>query len=107
MTLAGSARIYDLVVWAGMLFDRCANCGRATIDPLGDGWRYYADAEGDPHGFCARCVAREFGARPPEATPVAVCPTCDDTLHPQPRGGWVCVEHGMIVAPKVAVARPD
>jgi len=88
--------------WRGLVLERCTNCDRITIDAQADRWRYHEDLQGDVHAFCHGCAASEFGPAPSAAPPSLVCPFCDGELHAQPRGGWVCEDHGLIVAPKIA-----
>ena len=87
--------------WSGSIFVVCFSCRRPTISAELEGWRFYNDVDGNPHGFCARCSDEEFGDAVAAPPPRAVCPRCEAALHPQPLGGWVCDVHGLIVAPKV------
>ena len=89
--------------WPGSFFVRCANCPKATVEPTSQGWRLYGDQDGTLHAFCPGCAEAEFGDARPEPFPVALCPQCDARLDPQPLGGWVCGEHGIVVAPNLAM----
>jgi hypothetical protein len=35
---------------------------------------------------------------------VAICPECASGLDPQPQGGWLCGEHGLVVIPALAMS---
>jgi hypothetical protein len=89
-------------VWLGLIFERCTHCDRITLNARADGWRWYEDVDGVVHAFCWSCSLSEFNLAPSASPPVPVCPSCDSELDPQPRGGWVCGDHGLIVAPNVA-----
>jgi hypothetical protein len=93
---------YDQGVWSGLIFERCTHCTRLSVNAQAEGWRWYEDVDGVLHPFCLRCAESEFDLAPSSPPPVCVCPLCEGTLQPQPRGGWLCREHGLIVAPKVA-----
>ena len=83
--------------WRGLIFERCSNCDRPTLNARSENWCYYADSDGIVFGFCPSCAASEFGSVPSDPS----CPACDGDLLQQPRGGWVCDDHGLTVIPKV------
>ena len=89
--------------WPGSFFVRCAICLSSTVEPIQSDWRLYADRDATLHAFCPRCAEYEFGDAPPEPFPVAMCPECDGRLEPQPLGGWVCVNHGLVVVPNLGL----
>jgi hypothetical protein len=89
--------------WHGSFFACCSCCRRASFDPHGDGWHFHED-EDELLAFCPSCARTELGATWSSPPPLAVCPACHGRLEPQPVGGWVCEDHGLVVAPRL-VAR--
>jgi len=87
--------------WAGSIFVVCANCRRATADPSREQWRFYPDDDDVIRGFCPPCWATQFPLVRSRRMPAISCPECDGQLHPQPQGGWVCEDHGMIFVPNL------
>ena len=91
----------DHGTFAGLFFVRCANCPSATLDPNRYGWRFFPDGSGRVLGLCSPCARAESGGAASPTQLVALCPSCDDELEPQPRGGWYCRADGLVVAPKL------